>query len=124
MTMLSAQVDAFEEPLPADEASPQAPALFHALSEPARLRILRHLFTGEHQVRDLTAHLGLAQSTVSAHLACLRGCGLVTVRPEGRSSIYAVADPARLATLLTAAEALLDGGGDPAACSLLDGERR
>ena len=56
--------------------------LFHALGEPSRLAILRHLALGEHRVVDLTRHLGLAQSTVSKHLVCLRECGLVTSRPE------------------------------------------
>ncbi|GIG36878.1 ArsR/SmtB family transcription factor [Cellulomonas pakistanensis] len=106
----------------ADLGAPAA-ALFRALGEPARLALLRHLFTGEHSVRDLTAHLGLAQSTVSAHLACLRDCGLVTVRPRGRASIYAVAAPGRLATLLAAADALLAGdhepSGTPSACASL-----
>ena len=59
--------------------------LFRSLADPARLAILRHLTLGEHRVVDLTAHLGLAQSTTSAHLACLRDCGLVSVRTVGRS---------------------------------------
>ena len=68
-----------------------AAALFHGFSDPTRLAILRHLATGEHKVRELTEHLGLAQSTVSAHLACLAGCGLVASRPVGRASLYALA---------------------------------
>ncbi len=99
-------------------------ALFRALGEPARLTMLRHLFTGEHSVRELTDHLGLAQSTVSVHLACLRDCGLVTVRQRGRSSIYALADPGRLATLVGAAEDLLHGGPSPASCAHLTGGGR
>ena len=43
-----------------------AAALFHGFSDPSRVAILRHLALGEHRVVDLTAHLGLAQSTVSA----------------------------------------------------------
>lgn len=85
-------------------------ALFRALGEPARLTLLRHLFMGEHSVRELTDHLGLAQSTVSVHLASLRDCGLVTVRKRGRSSIYEICDPGGLATLISSAEALLEGG--------------
>lgn len=85
--------------------------LFDALSDPARLAILQHLATGEHRVRDLVEHLGLAQSTVSAHLACLRECGLVSSRAEGRSTIHALAAPAPLAGLLQATEDLLDATG-------------
>ena len=88
-----------------------AAALFHGLSDPSRLAILQHLSLGEHRVRDLTEHLGLAQSTVSAHLACLRDCGLVRVRAEGRSSWFCLADPSRLTDLMQAADALLGASG-------------
>ncbi len=118
-------VDAATEPA-ADDAELTAPtaALFRALGEPARLTMLRHLFTGEHSVRELTEHLGLAQSTVSVHLACLRDCGLVTVRQRGRSSIYAIAEPGRLAALVGAAEELLHGASRPDACRHLAGDAR
>ena len=43
-----------------------AVCLFRSLADPARLQIVRHLALGEHRVVDLTDHLGLAQSTVSA----------------------------------------------------------
>ena len=65
-----------------------AACLFHGFSDPSRLAILQHLALGEHRVVDLTGHLGLAQSTVSKHLACLRDCGLVQSRPEGRASMF------------------------------------
>ena len=60
----------------------------------------------------------LAQSTVSKHLACLRDCGLVTVRTEGRASWFSLADPPRLAGLLDSADALLAASG--ASLSLRD----
>ncbi|EUA48455.1 hypothetical protein E3G44_002490 [Mycobacteroides abscessus] len=83
-----------------------ASALFHSLSDQTRLAILRRLAAGEARVVDLTAELGLAQSTVSAHLGCLRECGLVDYRPQGRSSVYRLARPEVLA-VFTAAEDLL-----------------
>ena len=61
-----------------------AAALFHSLSDPTRLAIVQRLASGEVRVRDLTSELGLAQSTVSGHVACLRGCGLV----QGLSLIH------------------------------------
>ncbi len=88
-----------------------AVCLFRSLADPARLTILRHLALGEHRVVDLTAHIGLAQSTVSGHLACLRDCGLVEVRPVGRSSRYSLARP-ELMDLLSSAERLLEATGD------------
>ena len=91
-----------------------AAALFRSLGDPARLAIISRLSTGESRVTDLTAELGLAQSTVSAHLACLRDCGLVDVRPAGRASVYSLSQPA-LPALLAAAEAVLDATGNAVA---------
>lgn len=101
------------EPIVTVGASAVAPAasLFHSLSDPARLAILQHLTWGEHRVRDLTEHLGLAQSTVSAHLSCLKDCGLVASRPQGRASLYSLTCPEELLGLLAAAEALLSATG-------------
>jgi DNA-binding transcriptional ArsR family regulator len=94
-----------------------AACLLRSLGEPARLAILRHLSLGEHKVVDLTAHLGLAQSTVSGHLACLRDCGLVTSRPQGRASMWSVTHQPELDDVLAAAERLLTAtGGAATAC--------
>ena len=92
-----------------------AACLFHGFSDASRLAILQHLALGEHRVVDLTAHLGLAQSTVSKHLACLKECGLVTSRAQGRASMFSLAHPEALMTLLAAAEKLLDLTGDAVA---------
>nr|WP_191278162.1 metalloregulator ArsR/SmtB family transcription factor [Nocardioides flavus (ex Wang et al. 2016)] len=89
-----------------------AACLFHGFSDPSRLSIVRHLALGEHRVVDLTAHLGLAQSTVSAHLACLRDCGLVTSRPQGRASLWSLEHADTVMELLAAAERLLGLTGD------------
>ena len=88
-----------------------ASALFRSLGDPARLAILRQLAGGDARVVDLTGMLGLAQSTVSKHLACLRDCGLVTVRAAGRASVYSLAQPALL-EVFTAAEAVLAATGN------------
>lgn len=88
-----------------------AAALFHSLSDPARLAVLQHLTNGEHRVRDLTEHIGLAQSTVSAHLACLKDCGLVDSRPQGRASMFFLTTAPELLAVLAAAERLLDATG-------------
>ncbi len=91
-----------------------AVCLFRGLADPARLAIVRHLALGEHRVVDLTAHLGLAQSTVSGHLSCLRECGLVSARAEGRASLYSLARP-ELFDLLASAERLLEATGEAVA---------
>lgn len=95
-----------------DAALCAAAALFRGFGDPSRLAILCHLALGEHNVRDLTTHLGLAQSTVSAHLRCLLDCGMVTVHAQGRASMYALTADAQILDLLAAAERLLAATGD------------
>ena len=67
--------------------------------------------TGPARVVDLVSVLGLAQSTVSAHLACLRDCGLIVSEPVGRASVFRIAEPV-LVDLLGAAEVLLAATGN------------
>ena len=86
-----------------------AAKLYRGLGDPTRLRIILGLLGGERRVVDLVAELGLAQSTVSGHLACLRDCGLLTLRPVGRQSYYGLAHDVR--DLLTATERLLGRTG-------------
>ena len=88
-----------------------AAALFRSLADPKRLAIILELTRGEKRVVDLTRTLGLAQSTVSAHLACLADCDLVTWRPQGRQSFYRLTQPA-LTGVLAAAEQLLAHTGN------------
>ncbi|GAA3444232.1 ArsR/SmtB family transcription factor [Planomonospora venezuelensis] len=92
---------------------PPAAALFHSLSDQARLRIVARLARGEARVVDLVGELGLAQSTVSKHLACLRDCRLVDYRAEGRQSFYFLTRP-ELMDLLASAEQLLTATGHAA----------
>lgn len=93
-----------------------AAALFRSLGDPARLAIVRRLAGGEARVIDLTSELGLAQSTVSKHLACLRDCALVNVRAAGRASVYTLAQPALLDLLAAAEEVLAATGNAVALC--------
>ena len=87
-------------------------SLFHSMSDPTRVMILRQLQQGEHRAVDLTDQLRLSQSTVSKHLACLKGTDMVTVRAQGRASVYALKHRAATVALLAAAEAMLDLTGD------------
>ena len=109
---------------PVDEAAAlsTAAALFRSLGDPARLAIVRHLALGEHRVVDLTAHLGLAQSTVSGHLDCLRCCGVATSRPQGRASLWSLTAAAEVLGVLAAAERLLAATGDAVALCPTFGE--
>jgi ArsR family transcriptional regulator, cadmium/lead-responsive transcriptional repressor len=113
MTMkVPAQESSADAPLLETSGLSPAASLFHSLSDPTRLTILRHLSLGDHRVVELTKHLGLAQSTVSKHLACLRDCGLVESRPIGRASMFSLTTRDELLELLAAAERLLTLTGD------------
>lgn len=91
-----------------------AVALFHSLSDGTRLAIVRRLADGEARVADLVGQLNLAQSTVSAHVACLRDCGLVQGRPQGRQVFYSLTRP-ELLDLLASAQTLLAATGNAVA---------
>lgn len=97
-----------------------AAKLFRSLGDPTRLRLVLCLLHGEHRVVDLVAEVGLAQSTVSAHLACLRDCGLLDMRPVGRQSYYRLAHDVQ--ELLSATESLLGRiGYDVSLCPMTPG---
>jgi len=72
-----------------------------ALAHPARLRILAMLRGGELCVCQITAVLGLAPSTVSAHLKELRNAGLTVERKEGKWVNIGLADDDETGGILT-----------------------
>ena len=96
--------------------------LFRGFADPSRLALLALLREQEHCVSDLVEQTGLTQSNVSSHLTCLRGCGLVTSRQEGRYVYYRLADPGVAAMLATAEELLARHAGEIAACVHLPGD--
>lgn len=70
----------------------QTSHLFRALASPVRLRILALLAREELCVCQLTTILGVAPSTVSAHVAKLHRERLLTRRKEGRWVSYRLAE--------------------------------
>lgn len=107
--------------LPSQEAGVEIVAkFFRALADPSRLRLLQYLLTEEHSVGECVTHIGLAQSRVSSHLACLADCGYVQARREGRRTLYRVTDP-RVAELVMYARGLAaDNTAALAACALIE----
>ena len=65
---------------------------FRGLGDPTRLKILEYLLERERNVKELVELLGSPQGRVSNHLACLKWCGYVAARREGRYTYYRVAD--------------------------------
>lgn len=98
-------------------------AFFAVLSSPIRLAVLRLLVDGERCVTELVDTLGIAQPRLSNHLACLRTCGLVTVRRQGTFQYYALADR-RLMDMLRLGENLAGGSESAlASCQVLRHEK-
>jgi ArsR family transcriptional regulator len=59
-----------------------------ALADETRLAIVELLCGGERCVCELTEALGAGQSLLSFHLKCLKECGIVRDRKEGRWVYY------------------------------------
>jgi ArsR family transcriptional regulator, cadmium/lead-responsive transcriptional repressor len=83
-----------------------AAKLFRGFGDPLRLALLVALADGEQRVTDLVAAVQGSQGNVSGHLACLKDCGLVLDRAEGRQVFYRIAGP-EVVHVLRAAESLL-----------------
>ncbi len=67
-------------------------AVFKALADPTRLRLIAALLDGERCVHELTEHLEMQQSAVSHQLRTLRHLRLVRFRKDGRHVYYALDD--------------------------------
>lgn len=105
-----------DEAGPGEAVAPEAVlARFgHALSDPTRARVLLALREAPAHPADLADLLGVSRQSVSNHLACLRGCGLVVAVPQGRRVRYELAQAGlshALGDLLGVVLAV-----DPAAC--------
>jgi DNA-binding transcriptional ArsR family regulator len=86
-------------------------AAARALGHPARLRIVAMLRSGELCVCQVTEVLGLANSTVSAHLRELKQAGLISERKDGRWVHFSLDDDPATASWTEAA--LCPTGDDP-----------
>lgn len=68
----------------------QATAVFKALSDPNRLRILKALQARVLCVCEIRELLGLANSTVSQHLSILKEAGFILEEKEGKWVNYRI----------------------------------
>src|SRR5262245_22259889 len=75
-----------------EELFDQVANRFRALGEPARLRILDALRTGELTVGDLCERTSLNQANLSKHLQLLHPLGFVTRRKDGLFVCYSLTD--------------------------------
>jgi DNA-binding transcriptional ArsR family regulator len=109
------------EPHHPSRAELELSAVLHALSDPARLSIVRHL-SDEGECTCGHFDFGLSKATLSHHFRVLRESGILRARPDGRKRLLSLRREdldARFPGLLNAVlavdgEASAIGGAKPA----------
>lgn len=100
---------------------PSLDELGRTLAEPMRLRVLRELLGGTPlPAGALAARIGVAPSTVSAHLSRLADAGLIVIENVGRSREASLADQ----TVADTVEGILRLAGEDPVSSLSAHDRR
>ncbi len=80
--------------------------LFRGFADPTRLAILEALLDGEKSVGEIAQETENSSANVSAHLACLTGCGLVRSEKRGKYVYYRVQER-KVRDLIKVAEQIL-----------------
>ncbi len=92
---------------------------FRGLDDPTRVFMLELLLSGEKTVSELVELTGSPQGRVSTHLGCLRHCGYVKTRREGRNVFYRLADDRVRALLRIAQELMADHAQELLSCAVV-----
>lgn len=92
----------------------------HVLSDSTRVQILTLLSESPRYPADMADALEVTRQSISNHLACLRGCGLVVPEAEGRRTRYKLADDRIKHALNDLREVVLHT--DPALCDKSEDE--
>ncbi len=95
---------------------------FRGLDDPTRVLILLLLLDGEKCVSELVNLTGSPQGRVSTHLSCLRWCGYVATRRDGRNVYYRLADDRILALLRIGEELMSEHARELLSCRVLAAE--
>jgi DNA-binding transcriptional ArsR family regulator len=66
--------------------------LLRGFSDKTRIQILGCIKDQEKIVSEIVSELKGNQSNISQHLACLKGCGLIVGRQEGKYIYYSLRD--------------------------------
>lgn len=92
--------------MPSYGALEQMSAVFTALADTGRLKIVSALSVSEMCVSDLSAVLGVNQTTLSHQLRFLRSAEIVTCKKQGKIVFYSIAKPLINDLMLIAAKIL------------------
>ncbi|MBT2758779.1 winged helix-turn-helix transcriptional regulator [Mesobacillus foraminis] len=76
-------------------------------ADKTRLQILDCVKEKEKTVSDIVKEINGIQSNISQHLACLKGCGILTGRQEGKYVYYSLRSQS-IKTLLDMFDTVLD----------------
>ena len=96
---------------------------FRGLGDPLRLQILQLLLQhGELTVNQLAELTEQAQPKISHHIACLRWCGYVFTRTEGRTTFNSVKDMRVAQSISLALSFAQDNANFVSECKLIDDE--
>lgn len=106
-----------EKPAPLTELDRILVKFFKGLGDSTRLRIIEALLEKERNVSELIKILGVPQSNVSNHLACLKWCGYVTSRKEATSVYYQITDERLRRIVGLAKEIIADHAENLYACT-------
>ena len=81
-----------QQPVALNQTDEILSKFFRGLGDMTRLRIVEALLEKERNVSELIKLIGVPQSNISNHLACLKWCGYITSRKEGTSVYYQITD--------------------------------
>ena len=87
----------------------------HGFSHKTRIQILECIKEKEKTVSQITGKVEGNQSNISQHLACLKGCGIIVGRQEGKYVYYSLRNQ-QMRDLLTMFDVVLDDVQNDVAC--------
>lgn len=119
------EIQTTSPPSPQDRQWELHAKFFDGLANPTRLKIVELLLDrGEMNVGEIIAAVQMSQGQVSNQLACLKWCGYVTSRSEGKYVYYRVTD-SRIRDLIALARAVVaDNAEQIRCCTRMGGEQR
>lgn len=89
--------------------------LIHGFSNKTRIQILECIKNKEKTVTEIVAEINGNQSNISQHLACLKGCGIIVGRSEGKYIYYSLRNQ-QIRDLLTMFDVVLEDVENDMAC--------
>ncbi|MCK2016344.1 ArsR/SmtB family transcription factor [Peribacillus frigoritolerans] len=89
--------------------------LIHGFSNKTRIQILESIKSQEKTVSQIVDEINGNQSNISQHLACLKGCGIIVGRNEGKYCFYSLRNQ-HIRDLLSMFDVVLEDVQNDVAC--------